>query len=129
MINQDSTVKGVEYEHFLCEDFTESGHFLLAEDVNPLFECFPLAELFEKLQLLNLIELLSLHIPLIQRDELNRPRLFILGNTGATERKVVLIGGLVVEDALVSDDVHIVVVIALYFEHIVKFILRNASVA
>jgi hypothetical protein len=65
VINQDGTVKGVEYEHFLSEDFTEPGHFLLAEDVNPLFECFPLAELFEKLQLLNLIELFSLHIPLI----------------------------------------------------------------
>ncbi len=129
MVNQDGTVKGVEYEHFLSEDFTEPGHFLLAENVNPLFECFPLSKLFEKLQFLNLIELFSLHVPLIQRDELNRPRLFILGNTGATQRKVILIGGLVVENALVSDDVHIVVVVALYFEHVVKFVLGHAAVA
>lgn len=102
----------------LRQNITYFLYFFLRQNRDPLFQWLPLPKLLKKLQLLQLVKLFPLLIPTFQAGKLNGPWHFIHSNPMATKCKVII--NIVLDDVLIGHYLHIVVIVALFFQHVVK---------
>lgn len=120
---QNTPVFAVEEEQVLREDVADPFNLLARKNRYPLLEALPLPKLFEELQVFQLVELSPLDVPVPEAHELHGPRVLVLGYPVARQGEVLRY--FFFHDCLVGDDVHVVVVVALLFEHIVKLVVRD----
>ena len=116
VVKKNFLVEGIGEEHFLFEYFRKRLGFLGNNNFHPLLEGFPLPEHDKKVIFTNLIESLNLVKPFFDRDEFHRFGVEELGDSLAGES--VIVDDVVFDDLGVGDDLHVVVVVGVFANHV-----------
>ncbi len=120
MIENDFSIEVVGKEHFFFQNFAESVDFLGGDNFHPFFKAFPLPKQNEEVVFTNLIEGLDFFEPLFDWDELGWFGVDELADSFAAEGVVVL--NLFVYYLRVWDDLHVIMVVLIFADHVNKFV-------
>ncbi len=116
MVKKNFLVEGIGEEHFFLEYFRKRLCFFWNNNFHPLLQRFPLPEHDKKVIFTNLIKSLNLVKPLLHRDKLNRFGVEELGDSLTWES--VIVDDVVFDDLGVRDDLHVVMVVGVFANHV-----------